>query len=85
MHLGDGRGVVVYPAAPRVPILLGWGSWPTKLDRAERTLRAWHGSPEHLGSLDVRFRNQVVVTLRQVPAPPAPPPPAPPRGHGVTA
>ena len=85
VHLGDARGIVVYPAAPRVPILLGWGSWPAKLDRAERALRAWHRAPEHLASLDVRVRNQVVVTLRQPPAPPAAPPPARPRGHGVTA
>ena len=38
------HGVVVYPAAPRVPVVLGWGSWPAKLERAERALRAWHGA-----------------------------------------
>ncbi len=74
VHLEDGRGVVVYPAAPRVPIVLGWGSWPAKLERAARALRAWSTAAERLASLDVRFRNQVVVTVRQLPAPPAPPP-----------
>jgi len=74
VHLEDPRGMVVYPAAPRVPIVLGWGSWPAKLERAERALRAWSTAAERLASLDLRFRNQVVVTVRQLPAPPAPPP-----------
>ena len=74
VHLEEARGVVVYPAAPRVPIVLGWGSWPAKLERAGRALRAWSAGAERLASLDVRFRNQVVVTVRQLPAPPAPPP-----------
>ncbi len=82
VHLEDGRGVVVYPAAPRVPIVLGWGSWPAKLERAERALRAWHGAAERLASLDVRFHNQVVVRLRPLPAPP---PRARPHGRGVEA
>jgi cell division protein FtsQ len=74
VHLEAARGMVVYPAAPRVPIVLGWGSWPAKLERAERALRAWSTAAERLASLDLRFRNQVVVTLRQLPPPPAPPP-----------
>ena len=86
VHLGDQRGVVVYPAAPRVPIVLGWGSWPAKLERAQRALTAWHGAAERLAALDVRFRNQVVVTLRQLPIPPAPAAPGPHRrAHGVAA
>jgi cell division septal protein FtsQ len=74
VHLETARGVIVYPAAPRVPIVLGWGSWPAKLDRAQRALHAWSAGAERLASLDVRFRNQVVVTLRQLPAPLAPSP-----------
>ena len=73
MHLDAGRGILVYPATPRVPIVLGWGSWPAKLERAERALHAWHGSVERIGALDVRFRNQVVLSLLPAPAPPAPP------------
>jgi cell division septal protein FtsQ len=72
VHLEDGRGVVVYPAAPRVPIVLGWGSWSAKLERAERALHAWHGSVERVAALDLRFRNQVVLTLRPLPHPPPP-------------
>lgn len=75
VHVDAGRGVVVYPDAPRLPIVLGWGSWGAKLDRAERALHAWRGGAAQLASLDARFRNQVVMTLRPVPAPP----PAPPR------
>jgi hypothetical protein len=85
VHLGDQRGVVVYPAAPRVPIVLGWGSWPAKIERAQRALNAWHGAAEHLASLDVRFRNQVVVTLRPPPAPVAPPPGRGPSTPGLKA
>jgi cell division protein FtsQ len=77
VHLGDRRGVVVFPAAPRVPVVVGWGSWPAKLERAQRALDAWDGVAERLASLDVRFRNQVVVTLRQAPAPPPPSGPGP--------
>lgn len=73
VHLEEARGVIVYPAAPRVPVVLGWGSWPAKLQRAERALHVWSSAPERLASLDVRFRNQVVATVRQLPAPPAPP------------
>jgi cell division protein FtsQ len=87
VHLADQRGVVVYLAEPRVPIVLGWGSWPAKLERAERVLQAWEGAAERLASLDVRFRNQVVLTVRPLPAPPAAaPPPAPhAAGRGLRA
>ncbi len=85
VHLESARGVVVYPAAPRVPIVLGWGSWPAKLQRAERALHVWSASAERLASLDVRFRNQVVATVRQLPAPPAPPPAHRGRGRGLKA
>ncbi len=69
IHLDFDGGATVYPATPRVPVVLGWGSWPVKLDRAGRVLRAWGGDAERLARLDLRFRNQVVATLR--PAPPA--------------
>ena len=85
VHLDDDRGVVLYPSAPRVPIVLGWGSWSEKLERAGRALHAWQGAAERLASLDVRFRNQVVLTLRPVPAPAAPQSQPRPRGHGMKA
>jgi cell division protein FtsQ len=82
VHLADQRGVVVYLAAPRVPVVLGWGSWPAKLERAHRVLQAWEGAAERLASVDVRFRNQVVLTLRALPAPPAAAPPRAPHAAG---
>jgi cell division septal protein FtsQ len=86
VHVGDQRGVVVYLADPRVPIVLGWGSWPAKLERAERTLLAWQGAAERLASLDVRFRNQVVLTLRTHAVPAPAPAPAPrPAARGLAA
>lgn len=57
-------GLVLYPTAPRVPLLLGWGSWREKLARAGRALQAWEGRTDQLAMLDVRFRNQVVARLR---------------------
>jgi cell division protein FtsQ len=70
VHVDAAQGVIVYPAEPRLPILLGWGSWPAKLARAEQALRAWSGGAERLVSVDTRFRNQVVLTTRPAPAPP---------------
>jgi len=68
VHIDRARGATVFPTAPRIPVLLGWGSWPEKLDRARRVLDAWPGVPEQLARLDTRFRNQVVARLRQGPA-----------------
>lgn len=87
VHVDPARGVTVFPTAPRVPVLLGWGSWSAKLERARRTVEAFAGPPERLARLDTRFRNQVVATLRPLPAaavaPRAATPPARrPRGRG---
>jgi cell division protein FtsQ len=85
VHVDAQRGVTIFPAAPRVPVLLGWGSWSVKLDRARRALEAWQGTPERLARLDTRFRNQVVATVRPLPAPAAPAtkPQARPHGRGL--
>ncbi len=65
IHLDPRWGVVLYPTAPAVPIVLGWRNWPEKLDRATRALAAWRGATDRLASVDVRFRKQVVAKLRQ--------------------
>lgn len=85
VHVDPENGITVFPASPRVPLVLGWGSWHTKLERAERALRGWQGSTEQLARLDLRFRNQVVATLRQVEAAPPPAPRVPKRGHRLKA
>lgn len=85
VHVDAEDGITVFPANPRVPLVLGWGSWPTKLDRAARALRGWQDSMDRLAQLDLRFRNQVVATVRPAAVPP--PPAARPRkrGHGLKA
>lgn len=60
-------GVVLYPRGPRVPVVLGWGSWREKLTRAARVLAAWETQTERLARVDVRFRDQVLVKLRTPP------------------
>lgn len=70
VHVDADDGIVVYPADPRVPIVLGWGSWPAKLSRAEHALRSWSGGVERLISVDARFRNQIVLKTRPSTAPP---------------
>ncbi|MDX2170645.1 MAG: FtsQ-type POTRA domain-containing protein [Deltaproteobacteria bacterium] len=82
VHVDAARGVTVFPAAPRVPVLLGWGSWPVKIERARRALEAWQGTPERLARLDTRFRNQVVATVRPLPAPAVPAAKSQPRPRG---
>lgn len=86
VHVDVAEGVTVFPTSPRVPLVLGWGSWPTKLDRAGRALRDWRDSTDRLARLDLRFHNQVVATLRHAAAPPAPAAARPRRsGHGLKA
>jgi len=64
IHVDTERGMVLYPREPRVPVILGWGSWREKLLRAERVLDAWERRTHHLLLVDVRYRDQVVVELR---------------------
>jgi cell division protein FtsQ len=85
VHVDPEDGIIVFPARPRVPLVLGWGSWHTKLERAARVLHTWQGTPEQLARLDLRFRNQVVATLRQADAAPPPAPRVPTRGHRLKA
>jgi len=89
IHVDQATGVSVFLSSPHVPVLLGWGSWSAKLDRAARALAAWHGSTDRLARLDTRFHNQVVATLRAAPAGPAavtaPAPTSKRRGRGLKA
>lgn len=65
IHLDPTRGVVLYPREPAVPVVLGWRGWGARIDRAARVLDSWQGATDHLASVDARFRDQVVVTLRE--------------------
>ena len=63
VHVQPDVGAVLYPSQWHVPVVLGWGGWVDKVDRAERLFEQWSGETERLASVDARFRNQVVVRL----------------------
>jgi len=65
MHLDPQEGLILYPDRPRVPVFLGWCGWERRLRRAERVLSKWDESSQRLARIDLRFRDQVVVRLRQ--------------------
>lgn len=65
IHLDVQHGIVLYPRAPRVAVSLGWGSWREKLRRAEYVLNLWKGQTHRLARLQLRFRNRVVVELKE--------------------
>ena len=58
------EGVVVYPITHRVPLYMGWGGWPVKVRRLKRVLAEWKGKETKLASLNMSFRNQIVVRLK---------------------
>lgn len=64
VHVDPKMGAIVYPARPRVPIVLGWGSTREKLRRAGQVLAGWGDGAHRLSSVDTRFLGQVVVKLR---------------------
>jgi cell division protein FtsQ len=63
IHLHPQLDVVLHPTTPRVPVVLGWGSWAEKIARAEHALDHWSDNSAGLAAVDVRFRNQVVLKL----------------------
>ncbi len=69
LHLDAEEGLILYPSHPRVPVFLGWTGWERRLERAERVLSTWKGAAERLARIDLRYRDQVVVGLRE-PLPP---------------
>jgi cell division protein FtsQ len=71
VHVDRYRGVTLFPVRPAVPVLLGWGNWRDKLVRLARVFAAWDGQTTRLATVDVSFRNLVVVKLREEPHPAA--------------
>jgi cell division septal protein FtsQ len=59
------RGITVFPLKVAVPVVLGWGSWREKLVRSAHVFAAWEGQTERLAQVDVSYRNQVVVRLKE--------------------
>lgn len=64
IHFAQG-GLVFYPMAYPVAVQMGWGEWQGKLERLERVLSMWKDRERQLASLDLSFRDQVVVRLRK--------------------
>jgi cell division protein FtsQ len=64
IHVERRRGVTVFPVHLAVPIVLGWGDWGEKLERAARALAAWEGRETELLQVDASFRDLIIVRLR---------------------
>lgn len=78
IHIDPARGLTLLPLAPRVPIELGWGGFPSKLARVPPVLGRWAGRESGIASLSVRFPDEVIVRARA-------PKTAPSRRRGRTA
>lgn len=65
IHLDPVEGLILYPASPRVPLFLGWRGWERRLQSARRALSSWDGVADRLARMDMRFRDQVVIQLRE--------------------
>jgi cell division protein FtsQ len=64
IHVERRRGVTLFPLHTAVPIILGWGNWEEKLERAARALSAWEGRESEVLQVDASFRDLVIVRLR---------------------
>lgn len=70
VHLDPVDGLILLPSSPRVPLILGWHGWERRLQKGLRALRSLDAAAERLAVVDLRFRDQVVVRLREIaPAP----------------
>ncbi len=69
IHVDRVRGVTIFPLRNAVPVVLGWGRWREKLERSGRVFAVWQGQIDRLSQIDVSFRNQAVVKLREVAQP----------------
>jgi cell division septal protein FtsQ len=65
LHLDPADGLVLFPEHPRVSIYLGWRAWESRIERAGRVLASWGDAAGKLARVDLRFRDQVVVRLRE--------------------
>lgn len=65
IHFDPQGGIVIYPILYPVTFAMGWGDWAGKLLRLKRVLEEWRGKEDRLTSIDLRFRDQVVVRFRK--------------------
>ena len=72
VHVSNEYGMTLLPVRPPIPIVLGWGGLPEKLDRLGRVLPLWAGRASDVREVSCIFEDQVIVRMR---APLAPEPP----------
>jgi len=71
IHIDRDQGVTMFPLRTAVAVVLGWGSWREKLARSARVIATWQGPLTRLATVDVSFRDLVVVRLREERSPTA--------------
>ena len=70
VHADRERGLTLLPVRPAIPIVLGWGGLPAKLERLARVLPLWAGRAADVREVSCIFDDEVIVRLREpLPAP----------------
>lgn len=73
VHADRERGLTLLPVQPAIPIVLGWGGLPRKLERLARVLPLWAGRAADVREVSCIFEDEVIVRLREPLPEPAPP------------
>jgi len=73
VHVSSETGMTLLPVRPPIPIVLGWGGLPQKLDRLGRVLPLWAGRAADVREVSCIFDDQVIVRMRAPLAPETPP------------
>ena len=64
VHVSNDRGMTLLPVRPAIPIVLGWGGLPRKLDQLGRVLPLWAGRASDVREVSCIFEDQVIVRMR---------------------
>ena len=73
VHVSNDRGMTLLPVRPAIPIVLGWGGLPRKLDQLGRVLPLWMGRASDVREVSCVFEDQVIVRMRAPLQPETPP------------
>jgi cell division protein FtsQ len=65
VHVDRDQGLTLLPVRPAIPIVLGWGDLPRKLDRLARVLPLWAGRASDVREISCIFDDDVIVRLRE--------------------
>lgn len=58
------RGLTLLPVRPAVPIEMGWGGFPAKLERLGPVLKEWKGRETDIAGVSLLFDDEVIVRRR---------------------